>query len=341
MSPRRAALILIAAAVAMTALPDAAPAAKKKFKFGSRTLQVGAKGKDVRFLQRSLNTLSITTAVNGVFRPKTRKAVKKLEKRQRWKVNGVVSRKDAKKIKKLVAQRRASVYFLYGGYYPTVSIRAQAEGTATLEVVNAANSALVDTIPVSFTAAGERGFIWDLRAASGAWAGDATYQFRLSEPGTARAAIAGGQTKPFLVRAYAFPVRGKHNFGGAGARFGAGRGDHSHQGQDVIAGCGTPLVAAQGGTVTTKAYQAGGAGNYLVIHSAVTGTDTVYMHLKKPSPLLRGQAVYTGTQIGKVGTTGSSTGCHLHFEHWTAPGWYRGGAPYDPLPELTYWDAYS
>ena len=45
-----------------------------------------------------------------------------------------------------------------------------------------------------------------------------------------------------------FPVRGRHNYGGSNADFGSGRAGHSHQGQDVFARCGTPLVAARGGT---------------------------------------------------------------------------------------------
>ena len=49
----------------------------------------------------------------------------------------------------------------------------------------------------------------------------------------------------------------------------------------------------------------------------------------------------TGDPIGEVGRTGDASACHLHFEMWGAPGWYTGGAPFDPLPALRAWDAYS
>jgi murein DD-endopeptidase MepM/ murein hydrolase activator NlpD len=136
-----------------------------------------------------------------------------------------------------------------------------------------------------------------------------------------------------------FPVRGSHNYGGASARFGAQRAGHSHQGQDVLAACGTKLVAAQGGTVKYSAYQSA-AGYYLVVHG-MDGTDNAYMHLAQPSPFSEGDTVYTGQQIGVVGDTGDATACHLHFEIWTAPGWYSGGHVIDPLPALQSWDAFS
>ena len=140
--------------------------------------------------------------------------------------------------------------------------------------------------------------------------------------------------------AQVFPIPGPHNYGGSEARFGASRSGRSHQGQDVFAACGERLVSAQAGNVKARGYQGGGAGHYLVV-VGVDGIDYVYMHLAKASWAALGAWVYAGTQIGKVGQSGNASGCHLHFELWTAPGWYTGGAPNDPLPSLLYWDSYS
>lgn len=138
---------------------------------------------------------------------------------------------------------------------------------------------------------------------------------------------------------HVFPVRGRHNYGDAADAFGAGRAGHIHQGQDVLANCGTKIEAAQGGTIIYSGFQSA-AGNYVVIHG-LDGTDNSYMHLAQPSPFSQGDKVYTGQQIGVVGDTGDATACHLHFEIWTAPGWYNGGHPIDPLPSLQAWDAFS
>jgi len=135
-----------------------------------------------------------------------------------------------------------------------------------------------------------------------------------------------------------FPIRGPHAYGDG---IGAPRGDHLHQGQDVMAACGTKLVAARGGKVQYRGYQAGGAGNYIVIDGYKSPYDFVYMHLKNPALAAKGQTVTTGQMIGKVGTTGSSSGCHLHFEMWGAPGWYEGGDFINPTPFLKEWDSFS
>jgi murein DD-endopeptidase MepM/ murein hydrolase activator NlpD len=134
-----------------------------------------------------------------------------------------------------------------------------------------------------------------------------------------------------------FPVRGPHYFGEFAARFGGGRG---HQGQDVFAACGTPLVAARGGVVTFKQYHAR-AGHYIVIDGERTGVDYAYMHMRDAALVDPGDRVRTGQLIGYVGDTGRASGCHLHLELWKAPGWYDGGSPFDPLPSLLAWDRTS
>lgn len=126
-----------------------------------------------------------------------------------------------------------------------------------------------------------------------------------------------------------FPIRGDHEYGGSTGRFGGGRG---HQGQDVFAKCGTPLVAAMAGRVIKAAFQSR-AGNYAVIQHT-DGRSTAYMHLRRPATVTVGDQVQAGAPIGEVGETGRASGCHLHFELWTAPGWYRGGRPIDPLATL-------
>ena len=129
-----------------------------------------------------------------------------------------------------------------------------------------------------------------------------------------------------------FPIKGHHTYGDG---IGAGRG---HQGQDLLAKCGKPVVAAEPGKVRFVDYQASGAGNYIVIKSKQTGFDYVYMHLAKKASARRGDTISAGEQLGVVGTTGSSTACHLHFEMWTKPGWYRGGDVENPKPYLKAWD---
>jgi murein DD-endopeptidase MepM/ murein hydrolase activator NlpD len=137
---------------------------------------------------------------------------------------------------------------------------------------------------------------------------------------------------------HAFPLLGAFGFGGKDSRFGAGRPGHIHQGQDISAALGTPLVAPWSSTVEAVKYQASGAGYYVVLDGNDEDRDYVFMHLRKGSTLVKvGDAVGKGQQIAEVGNTGSSTGAHLHFEIWIGGGWYTGGHPVDPLPFLQAW----
>jgi hypothetical protein len=170
---------------------------------------------------------------------------------------------------------------------------------------------------------------------------DGRYGFQVSAPSVAAArAASAGDERAVTLHGHMFPIRGSHEYGMSAGRFGAGRSGYSHQGQDVFARCGTPIVAARGGKIVYAGFHSA-AGYYVVISGKATGTDYVYMHLRQPPLVSTGQSVSTGQQLGEVGETGRATGCHLHIEEWSAPGWYRGGRPFNPLGDLRKWDAVS
>ena len=126
-----------------------------------------------------------------------------------------------------------------------------------------------------------------------------------------------------------FPVAGPHTFGDG---FGAARSGHTHQGQDIMAACGTPLVAVSRAKVKWVSFQRL-AGNYVVIRNKKVHQDYMYAHLAVTASVVKGQVVQPGQQIGIVGETGNAAACHLHFELWLGK-WYRGGHPVNPLPYL-------
>lgn len=84
-----------------------------------------------------------------------------------------------------------------------------------------------------------------------------------------------------------------------------------HNGIDMAAPQGTPIYATRAGTVTMTSYQAGGAGNYVSINHE-DGFASIYMHMTH-YVVSKGQTVSQGQLIGYVGSTGLSTGPHLHF----------------------------
>jgi len=98
-----------------------------------------------------------------------------------------------------------------------------------------------------------------------------------------------------------------------------------HAGIDLAAGSGSPIRAAAAGTVSSAGTEGGYGRTVRVVHP--DGTMTVYAHM---SQLLvsTGQRVEAGEQIGQEGSTGRSTGSHLHFEVRV------DGAPVDPLAWL-------
>lgn len=241
---------------------------------------------------------------------------------------------------------RKSFYFGYRFPRLTYTISSsQPQNDLRIDVVNSAGEAVKTYYRNDVAPDVASSVRWDGTDNAGKPARNGRYSFQIVPQGSEVAArLATTQSTPpslgFAFYGYAFPVLGDHEFGLSAGRFGAGRSGHTHQGQDTMAACGTPLVAARGGEVQFSGYQSL-AGNYVVIDGKGTTMDFMYAHLAEPSPLQTGETVRTGQPIGLVGDTGDAQGCHLHFEIWTAPGWYEGGSPIDPLPYLEKWDRYS
>lgn len=85
-----------------------------------------------------------------------------------------------------------------------------------------------------------------------------------------------------------------------------------HTGQDMGEACGVAVKAAASGTVTFAGWHPYGGGNRVVVEHG-NGLETTYNHLSTTEVSV-GQAVERGEPIARVGSTGASTGCHLHFE---------------------------
>lgn len=102
---------------------------------------------------------------------------------------------------------------------------------------------------------------------------------------------------------------------------------HNHTGVDLAASTGTAILAADSGTVSAVKYDAGGYGYYVLI-SHGGGLFTLYGHCSA-TYVSAGQSVSKGQKIAAVGSTGYSTGPHLHFEVRT------NGVRVDPLPYIS------
>jgi murein DD-endopeptidase MepM/ murein hydrolase activator NlpD len=175
---------------------------------------------------------------------------------------------------------------------------------------------------------------WDGLTDRGRYAGDGRYEVRIGPVGKGPARFAGG----FRLRGHAFPVDGPHGTRGEIGEFGADRnGGRTHEGFDITADCGTPLVAARGGEVARAGFDPVLYGYYVLVNGTKTDESYFYSHLIEASPFGRGDRVHTRELVGRVGQTGNaaSTPCHLHFEI------RHDGRPVDPEPALRRWDKYS
>lgn len=100
-----------------------------------------------------------------------------------------------------------------------------------------------------------------------------------------------------------------------------------HQGADIAGSCGQPQYAAANGTVVSTQWEGTGGNTVTINHGMLGGSSwiSVYRHMTKFATT-PGARVSKGQLIGYTGTTGFSTGCHVHFELW------KNGAVINPLP---------
>jgi murein DD-endopeptidase MepM/ murein hydrolase activator NlpD len=324
------------ATASLTLFPAAAGAA-----FGDRELERGDRGHDVRVLQSWLGHLGFRTNVDGHFGAGTELSLERYERRSRLDVDGKLSRQEAQRMRRQVeragrSERRDEPDT--GAGFGDRHLARGARGHDVRVLQSWLSKLGIETQVDGVFGSGTERNVQQYDRLNGLTVdgevsrGQARRMRRQVEEGAQ--APAQPQTRE-VSGGHVFPVQGPHRYGDG---FGADRGGRSHQGADVFADCGTPMVAAQGGRVEYAGFHSA-AGNYVVITGAESGEDYVYMHLRSASPLRTGQTVETGQAIGEVGETGNASGCHLHFELWSAPGWYKGGAAYDPLPALKSWDS--
>ncbi len=126
------------------------------------------------------------------------------------------------------------------------------------------------------------------------------------------------------ANAWHLPVGDYHLTAGFGES--SGLWSSTHTGLDFAADTGTPVVAVANGTIRSAEY-AGAYGNQIIL-ALEDGTEIWYCHLSAFNASV-GETVTGGEQIGLVGTTGNSTGPHLHLE--VRPG---AGDPVDPYAAL-------
>ena len=240
--------------------------------------------------------------VDGVLGPGTVSAVRRLQQRARLTVDGVPGPRT----------KRALGRF---GRRPPLGGRLLLAGTrgwdvAALQFAMASHGFPSGILDGHFGAATERALRTFQR-----WAG--LPADGIAGPGVFSALRAAPPACPISLSS---PVAGAYTdlFGPRGNRF--------HTGIDYPGATGTPVTAAAAGRVTFAGFSVGGWGNLVTIAHG-SGTRTMYAHLSRVGVHV-GQYVAPGQLIGRIGSSGYSTGPHLHFEVRV-----RGGAV-DPMTGL-------
>jgi murein DD-endopeptidase MepM/ murein hydrolase activator NlpD len=227
-------------------------------------------------------------------------------------------------------QATPGVSYFGGVKKSSVAYSFEADGPADIRVDVARKGKVVDTfVEKNLEPFAQQKVTWNGLTERGKVAPSGDYSFDVTP-------LSGGNgsSADFEYYDHHFPLPAKHDYGDG---IGAGR---NHQGVDVFAKCGKPVLAARAGKVQASQYHSA-AGYYVVVDGRKTGVDYVYMHLSRKGLPKKGEKVKTGEKLGFNDDTGNASGCHLHFEMWSAPGWYEGGSVMDPMKSLKKWDKWS
>ena len=269
-------------------------------------------------LQVALKALNLYGgAIDGVAGPRTRRAVRRLQRRKRLPVDGIAGPRTRRAL-----GRRGR---------PALGSRSMRTGhrgwdVAALQFLLRRRGCAPGTVDGGFggaTAAAVRRCQRRSGLATDGVAGPATIRALRSGRRTRRRSSSGAgpritpaQTPVRFLRPVPYAIT--DNFGRRGGR--------PHHGIDFPAPSGAAVTAGGVGVVRSAGYNAFGYGNLVVISHRL-GFESWYAHLSSVAAV-RGQSVSGGVLIGRVGSTGRSTGPHLHFEV------RHNGTPVDPVPLL-------
>jgi murein DD-endopeptidase MepM/ murein hydrolase activator NlpD len=278
--------------------------------------EAAASSANVAALQVALQRVgTYAAAVDGIKGPQTRRAVRRFQRRKHLSVDGVVGPQTKQALGRRGRPRLGS---------RLISSGRRGWDVAALQFLLAKRGYSAGGIDGAY-GSGTRAAVLRFQRTAGlavdGVAGPATLgALRGASTGNARTSPVSAPTGP--VRFYR-PVPG-----GIGDGFGAPRdgGKRRHMGIDFPVGYGTLVQAAGVGTTAFAGHNTGGYGNLVVVAHRL-GYTTYYAHLSQVTSWV-GESVSGGTRLGYVGSTGNSTGPHLHFEV------RLNGTPIDPVPYL-------
>ena len=248
--------------------------------------------------------------IDGIKGPGTRKAVRRFQKRKRLAVDGIAGPSTRRALGRRGRPPWGS---------RTMTLGQRGWDVAALQFLLRRRGFSPGTVDGGFgpgTAAALRRYQASVGLPAVGYAG----------PSTRRALVRGRRRPSRTSSGASGPVRFyRPVHASMGDGFGM-RWGRMHTGIDFAAPMGTRVGAGGRGTVSYAGWNSGGYGNLVVIQHRL-GFESWYAHLSSIA-VRSGQAVSGGSRVGYVGSTGRSTGPHLHFEVRS------GGSPINPLPYL-------